>query len=384
MNSRIIAVAAAVIMALAGVVCITSDADAAEPIEKGTVLVPVDGGTGSAVATISFTEQELIAYDYTLTVKAASGSSAETTFDTTLGTINNDADASRTFTDRTTLSGGFTVDLKDPTDVSDTKPVGVFEIEITATAAATGSFIVECQATVGGTALTPLYYTFNVIAYDAGSGSAGPAIALEAMEDLVVGKNHKEQVTVSGSTISVGDFFWSATGLPAGLSMSADGYITGTPIEAATTSVNVIMTDRYSNTQIATTLSIKVAAQSASEGTLGENDFSYAVTVGDGSEVSNPASVNAESGQSVVVEITDGGSPVQNVSVTVVSSTGAIDDAVKTNENGQVTISAAGTGSYKVIMTDSTDGHPAVTKVFTLNVLPQLEDVDADITIVSQ
>jgi hypothetical protein len=48
------------------------------------------------------------------------------------------------------------------------------------------------------------------------------------------------QMSVSGGTAP---YTWSATGLPAGLSMSSSGLLSGTPTVAGTSSVSVSVTD---------------------------------------------------------------------------------------------------------------------------------------------
>lgn len=67
-----------------------------------------------------------------------------------------------------------------------------------------------------------------------------PTIPMLQFPDAYVGQPYSVQVTVSGG---FAPFTWGATGLPPGLTMNANGLITGTPTAAGTGTATVTATD---------------------------------------------------------------------------------------------------------------------------------------------
>ncbi len=65
-------------------------------------------------------------------------------------------------------------------------------------------------------------------------------ITTTALPEVAQGQAYSFQMTASGGS---GSYTWSATGLPAGLSISAGGLITGTPTVSGTFPVAFSVTD---------------------------------------------------------------------------------------------------------------------------------------------
>jgi eukaryotic-like serine/threonine-protein kinase len=125
--------------------------------------------------------------------------------------------------------------------------------------------------TISGTPTTAGTSTVAVSVHDgaspAGTGKTSLTLTVSAKKLVVsttalaagkVGTAYSATVAAAGGT---GAYKWSATGLPAGLTMSAAGTISGTPTAAATSTVTVTVTDSAAKPQTATaSLSLSVAA----------------------------------------------------------------------------------------------------------------------------
>ena len=396
MKSKIIAVAAVMVMVLSGLVLISADTEAeGENIVYRTVVVPHGGigNTSGVDVEFAFSEQELVGYDYEMTIQSGEYSGDVTTVDysTTLGTVSYDKDAAnnnRNFKDGSAPTYGGII-----TDIASSDSVGQFTMNFTASAnTSAASIVVRCTATVTAagesTPIDPIYYVFNVVAYDnSDDANAGIRFTLTAINDLYVGQVVDEAVTIDGYDIDEAGFYWYATGLPAGLSMSSNGHITGVPLEAVTNqTINVVMTERSGGNQFEATLTITVSAYADEGEVLGNNDFTYKVNVEDSSDVkTSPQNFIAESGDTVVLMLTRDGAAAQDVTVTIVGEIGTV-TTQESGSTGIVNLDALGTGTFKVIMSCDTNSptDSAVTKTFYLHVLPSVEDIVADITISSQ
>jgi hypothetical protein len=162
------------------------------------------------------------------------------------------------------------------------------------------------------------------------------AINAITLPDGVAGTGYSQAFTATGGT---GSLTWSATGLPAGLSMSSGGVLNGTPTTAGTTSFTVRATDSGSPAQIASaSFSLRIAvplaviATTLPDGIIGTSySQSLAATGGTGAlnwslVGSLPAGLSlsssgiisgtptaATSGVSFSVKVQDSGSPAQVV-----------------------------------------------------------------------
>lgn len=390
MKSRIVAVLAAMAMVLT---CTAFAMDGTEAvgesaINKGTVLVPVaSADAGTASASFAFTESELTGYDYEIEFKIGTfdGSNFSPESNTTVGKVIN-TDGSRSYDESSSFTGtGFTADVA----YTNGTP-GAFTLNLTGVSStASGTILVTCSAVIkdsGATVATlaPLYYSFTVLGYDSSSVTFGEDPIEIGLGDASATVGENTDIAVASDSIVESDYYWYATGLPAGLSMSTDGHIVGVPL--ANTSpeadnVTVYLSDKYSNTVIKTSMKLTVTGGSTggSEGTEGDgnNQFSYAV----GSGEKNQSAYYVVAGtQGVTLTITQNDVAASIDTVTAVDADGNV-AALTATGTGTYALDVSGTGTYKIVMTNSGDDHPTVIKTFYLYVVPVMEDVSADITI---
>lgn len=389
MNSKVMAVLAAMAMVLTCTAIAMDDSEAAgeSAINKGTILVPVSGtDNGTADASFAFTENELKGYDYEIEFKVGTfdGSDFAPTDNTAVGKVTS-TNGSRSYDGTGSFSGtGFTADVS----YTEGTP-GAFILNLTGVSStASATILVTCSAVIkdsGNTVATlaPLYYSFTILGYDSSSAADEDAVIEIGLEDVTATVGKITDIAVTSKVVE-SDYFWYATGLPAGLSMSTDGHIVGTPladVSSEADNVTVYLSDKYSNTVIKTSMKVTVTGGSTggSEETEGQENNRFSYVIGSGEK--NQSAYYVVSGtQGVKLTITQNGSPVTIESVTAIDSNG---DVTPLNPNGTGTyaLDVSGTGTYKIVMTNSGDSHPAVTKTFYLYVVPVMEDVSADITI---
>jgi hypothetical protein len=98
----------------------------------------------------------------------------------------------------------------------------------------------QCTSGTGWDGPTGLGTPNGTAAFAAGGGTGGVTVNNPGSQTSTVGTPVSLTVTASGGT---GSYSWSATGLPAGLSINAStGVITGTPTTAGTSTVTVTAT----------------------------------------------------------------------------------------------------------------------------------------------
>ena len=388
MNRKIIATIAVLAMVFAGVAVTMDGTDAAgeTAVDKGMILVPYKSGeANTATAEFAFTESELEGYDYTVTIAADENSGDISTSDgdyTTLGTVFYTSDSRGAFsaTEGLTSSDNFTM-------TAASSEANVFQISVKALKAGyTGTVIIRCSAVVTldngeKVDIQPIYYQYKVTTVEnaaQGSGDVQLSIVIGDLTEAEVGKPYSHQVSVTTTGITADDLYWYATGLPAGLSMSSDGHITGVPLEPVSggDNVKIVASDKNGNYHFNITATLNVNAQDVSDDDSSTGElFLYKVKVNEnGAEVTNPTSVTAYNGDKVTITVTDGGSAATSATVTVISEGTSTTEAAA--DDGIVTLSDLGTGTYKVVITNN-----GVVESFYLYVLPVLEDVDANITI---
>ncbi|MEV1115748.1 S8 family serine peptidase [Actinosynnema sp. NPDC049800] len=140
----------------------------------------------------------------------------------------------------------------------------------------------------------------NKLLFTGTSTPGGPAVTNPGNQSTVVGTAVSLQLSASGGTAP---YTFSATGLPAGLSISSSGLVSGTPTATGTSSVTVTATDSASRTGSTTfTWTVTSTGGSCDAVTNGTD-----VTIGDNSDVSSPIALtcatNASATTSVQVDI---------------------------------------------------------------------------------
>jgi hypothetical protein len=162
-------------------------------------------------------------------------------------------------------------------------PLGVAGLPYSVTMAATGGvapyqwsatglptgFTMSTSGTLSGTFPAPGSFTAAVTVTDAAGGQANQpftfnfalaplTIATATLPGGVVGVAYSATLVATGGA---GSNQWSASGLPAGLTMSAGGTISGTPTAPGVSAVAVTVTDAAGSTSAATlTLSVAMPA----------------------------------------------------------------------------------------------------------------------------
>ena len=140
-----------------------------------------------------------------------------------------------------------------------------------------------------------------------GSGTVTPKITTDSLPNGTVGESYTATLEATGNNIT-----WSASGLPAGLTLNSDGTITGTPTAEGTSTVTVKAENSAGSTSKDYTLNIKPATVSVTGVNL--NKTSLPLTVG-GTETliatvkpdtATDKSVTWESSDSDVATVEDG------------------------------------------------------------------------------
>ena len=228
--------------------------------------------------------------------------------------------------------------------------------------AATGTSSVNFTVTDSGSPVQTATKTLSLVITP-----ARLAITTSALTNGQAGVGYSLTMSASGGT---GTLHWAATGLPANLTISAAGVISGTPASAGTSSVGFTVTDSANPVQSATrtlSLTITPATLTITTGSLANGQAGVAYTAamaasgGTGamhwSATGLPANlaINASTGQitgtpsaagtsNVAFTLTDSGTPVQTatktLSLTIAPATLTITTASLTNGQAGTAYSA--------------------------------------------
>ena len=185
----------------------------------------------------------------------------------------------------------------------------------------------------------------------------------------------------SGKIGSIDGYYWYATGLPAGISMSENGYVSGVPLAPTTVAVevNVVATDRTTGETFEGTLSITVNEHV-------ETITGYYIEleiegVGQGA-VSNGDSFAAVQGETVTLKVYSGNSSagtLTNATVTAIDEDNTV-GAVSSQTTGVYSLDSDGTGAYRIVVTVGEEGSQS-TLSFYLFVTPSLDNISAGIVV---
>ena len=392
MNNKAIAMIVAVsmvVVAMSGALAMGSSDAAADEDEiytNGTSQVV----SGEVTRELSVNEQEFAGYNYTLTWSVAALNDSSDTSDldqkfwktvlTSTNTVSPTGPSIR-YTDNGSSSIGdsgsaFTVDVSHESDAA----VGVYSLMVSG-GSGTNYLGVKCEikVTVGDAekALASVYYIYTLSKVDAVDNS----IQLEDMtmsEFTEFGSYVTEQ---SGKIGSIDGYYWYATGLPAGISMSENGYVSGVPLAPTTVAVevNVVATDRTTGETFEGTLSITVNEHV-------ETITGYYIEleiegVGQGA-VSNGDSFAAVQGETVTLKVYSGNSSagtLTNATVTAIDEDNTV-GAVSSQTTGVYSLDSDGTGAYRIVVTVGEEGSQS-TLSFYLFVTPSLDNISAGIVV---
>ena len=377
-----------IVVAMSGAMMI-GDSDAAvdedEIYTNGTIQVDSNGATRE----LKVNEQEFAGYNYILTWKAATLTSGDTSnldgksWTTVLTSTNtvSTSGPSITYGNEGTASIGdggsaFKVGVKHESGAA----VGVYSLSVTA-GSDTACLGVQCEieVTVGGMEkpLASVYYIYT----------------LKAVGEFVNDITHKSMTMITNTTFGdyveedttllgdVQNYYWYATGLPAGISMSENGYVSGVPLvaseEDAPVKAKVVATDKSTGDTYEGELSIAIKEYTQSvAGHYFELEMEGQVT----ETVTNGDSFAVVQGETVTLKTYEGESPVGNPSdvqsVTAIAAGGTV-STIDDPGDGVYNLSSAGTGAYRIVI--DVDGTNTVS--FYLFVTPSLDNISAGIVV---
>jgi len=201
-------------------------------------------------------------------------------------------------------------------------------LSIAATAAGTVSYRAVSAAYNGATASVSAPVT--VVVQDAGPGA--PVISISSLSVGVAGTSYETTLSSSGG---IGEVTWTAVGLPAGLSLSSAGVLTGTPSDSGTFDVTFIATDSEGKSASKTiTFTIKpavsVATSTLPDGVVGI-DYLLALTAAGGTAPFTWVATGLPAGLSIEGDDTISGQPTatgtSEVQLTVTDSNGKTAEA---------------------------------------------------------
>ena len=379
MNSKAIAAMMAVIMAVIGFAVVSADGTDAAVNKDISVAV----GETDATTYVGINEANYVNYDYTLIWKMKVGSGGYTD----VATFSDDSrDPATVYVSDSTLNTSSVQNGKFNVTISADENIGVYNFAITGVAITSEIEIyfkpvitIFIEGTDGKTIDNYAENCLGITVFKA-SGST-IEVSFSPEDGMSVGKYVNGKITIpTGMVLS--DYDWYAVGLPAGLTMSADGHISGIPTKETSDEASFkVYATAKSDGQILSddNVPITVSPRSA-EGITG---FEYVVGVDAENADYNSDKVYVFSAtETIIVKITaDGTTAINDATVRIISDSGV--KVFDSGTDGVYTIreesstDATGTGAYQVQIT-----HNSETELFTVYVVAQGGDLDANIFIV--
>ena len=232
MNSKAIAAMMAIVMMVVGFTVVA--ADGSDAASKDIPKVSVDMDSQSEVSSDNFAinEGNYTHYDYTLTWTfkvAKSEHSFNVISDETKEYDSGELYVSSTTVSDSTGSENFTVKL-----IRDSTNLGIYHLTFDGVSVTEKDIVYTLTATItvviNGVEATiePVVFTGSVAVYDL-EDEEGGNIRVSIVEDAKVGAYYSKQIEITTEGMSVVDYQWYAVNLPAGLTMSIDGYVSGIP-----------------------------------------------------------------------------------------------------------------------------------------------------------
>ena len=378
MNSKFIAAAMAIAMAFVGFAVISGEGSDAVTTINADVAI---GGTYEKV--IGYNEGNYTHYGYEIEWTLESDS-----YGGTIATIEK-AEAASTATDdfKTLYVGATGIETTQQDDsyfsigmAREGADIGKYTITIGGIKETSNpvSFTLTAITTVtinsGSQKLSPVTYYGNV---DVIKTNTSEAIEVSlANATATVGTYYNQQIDVTGSYL---DYQWYAIGLPGGLSMSKDGYVSGIPTAATQASVSdtfkVFGTDLLGNVVYDSSVSLTVNPMEEGEA---ETPYSFEYKLFENGTQST--TMIFDSGSEVVLKLNETGKtdPITDATVKVINDDfTTVAGTVPYSEDKQgYVIPTDGTGSYTISVTSQ-----GQTEYFRIYVVANATDITANIVI---
>lgn len=389
MNSKAIAAMMAVIMAVIGFAVVSADGTDAAVNKDISVAV----GETDATTYVGINEANYVNYGYEVKWYMKLSTSDNYTYVGTFTSTNKgNVDV---YVSDSEISTKDTIDEKYKVTISKEDTVGIYNFQVTGVGSTDNASIeVYFKPTItisidGVGDKTIDDYDRNSLSVKVFSADDGK-IEVTFNKAMSVGKYVNEEIEIPAG-MSKADYDWYAVGLPAGLTMSANGWISGIPSEKTKTGASFkVYATAHSDGQVLYDDSVSITVDEAQS--PGVTSFTYEIQYPNSKPVNpqNGAYIfeSNESFKVVVKSTADGNNIITNAVVTII---GASDDgptrvvSYKSEAGGYVLRETGsgdddGTGAFQVHIS-VTSGDTTESVVFSVYIVGQAADLNADIII---
>lgn len=378
MNSKAIAAMMAIVMMVVGFTVVAADGSDAASTDIPKVSVDVDAGEVSS-DNFAINEGNYSHYDYTLTWTFAVGvyseAFAQITEETDDSYSSGSLEVSSSAVGSSIDNENFTVTL-----IRDSEDIGIYRLAFDGILATETDINYTLTATieviVNGTEATidPVVFNGSVAVYKLEGGDGGN-ISVSIPGGAKVGEYYDEQIVIDTDGLSVGDYQWYAVKLPAGLTMSIDGYVSGIPTaEGDNLSFTVFATDVDGNVFYGTVSDFAVSSKDPT--TPPVTGFKYTVNY------SSDGPFIVEAGDNIILKVisTQGEqNEINNAKVTAIDVSGSgatteigyISNTDETHPETGYYLPNTGSGAYQVMI--EYDGEIAWFTVYVIGAFGAIE-----------
>lgn len=395
MNSKITALFAVAVMVTAGFVLVADTAGTdAKVVDNDYNAITISAGVSHNV-TLYTDEYQYKNYGYTLTwyieenLEAYNDQASldKMSFTKYLGTRTYTSDDSNSYeaeANGVTINGvTFKMTERQYTSTTDFNNVGEYNLNIFAAddASSPGYVAIKCDVSVNMPKpnseqykVESLYYLYKITVQEK------LTYTLDEMT-FIKGINRSTAISDSDSDLTVSEYYWYATGLPAGLSMDLSGNVSGTPHDTATTvdSVTVVGTSKSDSTKTVDA-TLKVIIEEGST-----NGIVVRLS-GDVQAITDAKKYVTESGTKDVKLTVKSSGPYDVLTVRIVDKDGNT-HIIDGSQDNLTTFNIAsqdkpisGTGIYRIYVTAVVDSEKQ-TEYVDLYVLGNLDSVFAEIIV---
>ncbi len=389
MNSKAIAAMMAFIMAVIGFAVVSADGTDAAVNKDISVAV----GETDATTYVGINEANYVNYGYEVKWYMKLSTSKDYTYVGTFTSTNKgNVDV---YVSGSEISTKDTIDEKYKVTISKEDTVGIYNFQVTGVGSTDNAsievyFKPTITISIDGVGYKTIDdYDRNSLSVKVFSASDGK-IEVTFNEDMYVGKYIDKAIGIPKG-MSLGDYDWYAVDLPAGLTMSANGHISGIPTDETVENTTFkVYATAHSDGQILYDDSVSITVNEAQS--PGVTSFTYEIQNLESVKISpqNGAYIfeSNESFKVVVKSTADGNNIITNAVVTII---GASDDgptrvvSYKSEAGGYVLRETGsgdddGTGAFQVHIS-VTSGDTTESVVFSVYIVGQAADLNADIII---